>query len=102
MRRRGADARSDARPGYVLTCQGADLGVIERVDGDRRDGTATLRVRGGISGCLEYVVPESAVVSVRADLHRAELRPDLVFDAEQVGDDGRVLLVARRVASESP
>lgn len=83
-----------ARPGFVVTYQGSEIGVLARIGDDDPGGGRTLHIRGGISGALEYLVPARAIVSVDQVARRAEVDPRTTFVSRSVGDDGHVLVTA--------
>lgn len=96
MPRRHRDhTESQARPGFRLTHQGNDIGVVEYVEDADYRGIGTVHVRGGISGCLEYVIPTSAVLAVDLTERSAEIDQDVTFEPEVVARNGRVRLIAR-------
>lgn len=86
---------AEARPGFILTYHGSDIGVVERIDVPDHRGSPTLHVRGGIAGSLRYAIPASAVSAVFPDKRRVALDDHVTFEPEAVGRDGEVLLIAR-------
>lgn len=102
MLRRRLDAQvSEARPGFILTYQGSEIGIVERVAEQARTGARMLYVRGGISGSLEYAIPTTAIAAVQPSARRAMVDDSVTFEPEDLGFDGRVLLVARPPEAES-
>ena len=85
----------------MLTYQGSDIGVVERIDVAERRDSPTLYVRGGISGSLQYEIPASVVSAVFPHERRVTLDDDVTFEPEAVGREGDVHLIARAAAPDS-
>ena len=85
----GRDPLAEPRPGFILTHHGSDIGVVERVEKDGRDGTPTLYVVGGVSGSLHYAIPATAVADVEPAARRFSVREDLHFEPV-LAQDGEV------------
>ena len=99
-RQGSAHLEPQPQPGFTLTYHGSNIGVVERIDVPDPLGSATLQVRGGISGSLRYAIPASAVSAVFPDDRRVALDDRVTFEPAAVGRDGEVLLVARNVPSD--
>lgn len=83
-----------ARPGFLVTYKGSEIGVLARIVDDDHGGDRILHIRGGISGALEYLVPARAVVAVDQAARRAEVDPRATFVSRSVGCDGHVVVTA--------
>ena len=100
LRHRQRSDHSEARPGFILTYHGSDIGVVERVDASDHAGSPTLYVRGGISGSLRYTIPGNTVAAVLPGDRRVALDEHVTFEPEAVGRDGEVLLIARTAPAD--
>jgi hypothetical protein len=74
--------------------QGAEIGVLERIEISDLAGVTLLHVRGGVSGALEYIVPSNAVPDVHEASRRAYIDGNVTFEPAAIAEDGRVILVA--------
>ena len=87
----GCDAPGP-RPGFILTCGGSDIGVVEHVHAGDGAQAPVLHVRGGISGSLRYAIPANAVGEVEPEARRFTLRDGVRFEPEAITANGEVLL----------
>ena len=90
LRHRLRSDHSEVQPGFTLTYNGSDIGVVERVDASDR-GSPTLYVRGGISGSLRFTIPANTVAAFLPGDRRVALDEHVTFEPEAVGRDGEVL-----------
>lgn len=82
-------------PGFVLLHRGNELGIVERVDLNGGVRSHVVQARGGLSGSLEYILPVSALCSVRLDDRRAVVADEVTFEPVTVNEAGHVRLAAR-------
>ena len=83
--------------GVTLLHRGTRLGVVSRVSCARCASGLVLHARGGVSGALEYAVPERSVTPLPGSPPHGAVDPELEFSAERIHSDGRVSLVPRGV-----
>lgn len=101
LRALGADRHEapEPLPGFVLIHRGNEIGIVERVDIDGGVSSRVVQARGGLSGSLEYILPVSALCSVRLDDRRAVVADEVTFEPVTVEGAGHVQLAARGLAA---